>query len=498
MGALLRVGFGAGSTGTMSVLEGATVRIGDNGQAANAFGTALEIGRNQSSGTVLVAGAGSSIDVSKTGAGARLPGVFVGNTGSGRLDVIDGGLVRVLGGGQRDLYVGNAAGANGVLNVARGGQVSASFAAIGNAGGVGTTLLDAGTLRLDGLVEFQATSIGAGLRIGRGAGSSGDVRMINGASIVIDRAHANSSINLGGSGQLPGGEGTLRLETGSSIRFVGSPLDSRIDVGGPQGRGTLLVSGASTIDLGGSGSLQVGSRDGSVGLFRLEAGSTVNAAATLAVGRNPGDTTHGNGTAIINGVFNVGTVYNGTGGYVGGLGTLNATGAIVNEGTWNVGNTPGTMTINAASFTNGPGGRFVLEIEALPGGGFVTDHVIFGAGTALDFSGGEIVFDFLGSADPTRFLGEGLFSLAQFFAIEDGSGGLRSLDPRLFDAAAFSAEADRYRFERFAFNPSSGATFVATAVPIPATLALSTLGLVLLAGQSIRRPGAVPRVMSDT
>ena len=127
-----------------------------------------------------------------------------------------------------------------------------------------------------------------------------------------------------------------------------------------------------------------------------------------------------------------------------------------------------------------------MEVQSDGHGGFNTDQVLFGDGSALDLAHLSIEFRFLGATDPNAFQASGGFDLDTFFGLVGAQGEVELADA-MFAQASYSARSDAYRFDSFTFSASSGATFVAVAVPEPGTWALMLSGLVGLAALGRRR-----------
>jgi T5SS/PEP-CTERM-associated repeat protein len=292
-------GFGGG-TGTLNVTNGGSVLISDNGLAATSGGLRLRVASGaDTTGTVLVSGPGSSIVVSSTGGGATFPNVVIGNGGTAQMTISSGGLVSVLGSGERDFIVGNSATGSGTLNVTTGGQVNASWFAVGNNGGSGTATIDNATVSLDGFVDFN-TGIGAGVRVGRGVGANGVLNLQNGAAINIANSLPDSSVVLGGTSTLTGGTGTLNMSGGSTITFTGTAAGAAMSIGGQDGNGLMTMTGSSIVNTGTTGVLRVGSSTGSNGNLTIGGGSKIFA-NTAGIGGNSDDNAGGIGNAVVSG-----------------------------------------------------------------------------------------------------------------------------------------------------------------------------------------------------
>lgn len=378
-------GFGGG-TGTLNVTNGGSVLISDNGLAASNGGPRLRVASGAgSTGTVLVSGLGSSIIVSSTGGGSAVPGLRIGEGGTGQMTISDSGSVSVLGSRQRDFIVGNSATGSGTLNVTTGGQINASWFGVGNNGGSGVATIDNSTISLDGFVDF-GTGIGAAVRVGRGTGSTGVLNLQNGAAINIANSLPDSSVLIGGTGVAPGGTGTINMSGGSTITFTGAATGATLGVGGPSGSGLMNMSGASIVDTGATGSVQVGSSTGSSGNLTIAGGSKVFA-NTGGIGGNSATAAGGTGGVIVTGVGSqlklagdtgfLGIGSNGSGsltvsnkgevaatiitvGRVGGVGTMSVNDGVINlsgqqptGGQFGAGLAIGSVGTGSASITNG-------------------------------------------------------------------------------------------------------------------------------------------------
>jgi T5SS/PEP-CTERM-associated repeat protein len=293
-------GFGGG-TGTLNVTDGGSVVVSDNGQAASTGGVRLRVGNGAgSTGTVLVSGAGSSIVVSSTGGGTVVPSVRIGDGGgTGQITISNGGSVSVLGGGQRNFIVGQGSGSSGTLNVTTGGQINASWFAVGNEGGSGVATISNATVNLDGFVDF-ATGNGAALRVGRGVGSTGVLNLQNGAAINIANSLPDSNVILGGTSVAPGGSGRINMSGGSTITFTGAASGAGLLVGNQSGTGTMSMTGNSIVDTGATGTVQVGSSAGSSGNLTIGGGSKVFA-NTGGIGGGNDINAGGVGSVIVTG-----------------------------------------------------------------------------------------------------------------------------------------------------------------------------------------------------
>jgi T5SS/PEP-CTERM-associated repeat protein len=310
VGALIRVGSNSGGSGTLNVSNGGSVLMSDNGQAASTGSMGLRVGVAGSSGTVDVAGVGSSIVVSSTSPGtATNPSVIVGQGGNGSMTIRDGATVSILGNGERDFIVNSTATGNGVLNMSNGAQIVASRFSVADSGGSGAATIDSSTINLDGVIFFNGAPEGAGVRVGRGVGAVGVLNLQNGAVINVNNTIDSASVILGGTSALAGGTGTLNMSGGSAINFTGPAGSATLQVGGTQGTGFMTMSGASTLNVGPTGSVTVGGTAGSNGTLTVGGGSSITANA-ISIGGSSDTAAGGTGTVVVTGA---GSALNATG-----------------------------------------------------------------------------------------------------------------------------------------------------------------------------------------
>ena len=223
---------------------------------------------------------------------------------------------------------------------------------------------------------------GAFLSIGR-SGGTGIVNIGNGSVVTMSNMGSNgASLNLGGTGPGPLGDGTLTLSGGSRINIQAAPGLATLSVA-RDGSGLMRVRGGSTVDVG-DGSAYIGRLKGSDGTLIISEASSLTA-GWVGVGRNKtltGDVDGGTGTLVlVHSTLAASDIVIGSNGFLGGSGTI--TGNVTNHGIFSPGNSPGTMEIKG-SFMAAAGSRMILEVQSDGQGGFVTDHVIFGNGQALD------------------------------------------------------------------------------------------------------------------
>lgn len=298
---------------------------GDGRVSGNGMGIGLGRGVN-SSGSLLITGAGSKVEIVSTsmspGAGVgdnRNPSVDVGydnpGTSSGTLSIEAGGKLILTGnavstlangrttalniGGRsgtaatgtatvtganseiivqgNDAYigVGREAGSTGTLNVLADGKVSSTSLAIGISG-TGTVNIDDATVALSGFRTNTNPVTGAGMTVGRGAGSNAALNMSNGATLTITPTTYTSGFAVGGDSFLSGGTGAVTMSGGSSI-VVGGPLIGNGGTVGRTGTGTVTMSQASFIEMGTGATIDFGRSPGGVGNLSLSSGSWLRA-----------------------------------------------------------------------------------------------------------------------------------------------------------------------------------------------------------------------------
>ena len=533
------IAVGTGGAGRVNVSSGAQLVLAR--EVAGQFGLALSVGTGSSGqGQLTVSGAGSVLRVAQAsvvaGGGAsevQNPSVSIGTDGMGSVLVSIGGKLLVEGnavsavGAQRftlvhiggnggsavggtgsvtvtgagsqfgvagsDAFmaVGRGAGSTGRLAVNAGGLVTGTVLNVGRLAATGVLSVDGGQLQLSGQYTggVQAANLSAGTQ-----GGAGVIDLKNGAQVRITSSGSTATgIALGGAlNQTGGGSAVMNVSGGSSV-VVRGPAGLPITSVGYDGTAVLNVSGASSIDLA-DGNLFIARSAAAVGTVTLAGGSSlsvgwVEVGRARAVGSDDLlGSNAGLGTLIVNAsTLTAANIVIGSRGYLGGSGTL--VGNVLNFGTFNPGNSPGTMVIGG-SYTAGAGGKLVLEVAANGQGGFATDQVVFTAGTSVDLTGLNVEFHFLGATDPSAFQASGGFGIDHFLLRRDAGGALTGLGAAAFQAVSFSAQADAFTFSSFAFNPQTGANFTLSAVPEPGALGLMPGGLVGLAWRS--RAGAGP------
>ena len=531
--------FDIGRVGTGQVMVSGGGRIEVNATQARVNGPNLSLGRGSaSSGALTITGAGSVVSLS---AASVLPGggpgeafnpfVRVGRDGNGALNIAAGGKLLMDGqavstladsrgtslyiGGTGDATVGgkgialvSGAGSEirltgsdtfiavgigpqsfGQLTLADNASISALGANIGRSGGVGVLAVDHATVNFSGQ-QTGSFLAGAFLSIGR-SGGTGIANIGNGSVVTLHNLGSNgASLNLGGTGPGPLGDGTLTLSGASQIHIQAAPGLANLVVA-RDGSGLMRIKGGSSVDLAG-GNVYVGLLSGSDGTLLISENSSLSA-SWVGVGRNKGsgagDVDGGTGTLVlIHSTLTANNIVIGTNGFLGGSGTI--TGNVVNHGIFSPGNSPGTINIGG-SFTATAGSRLILEVQGDGHGGFVTDQLVFGAGQPVDLSHLNVEFRFLAGTDPNAFKAAGQFDTDTFFKVQAPGGGTTGLsDDHFSGVASFSASAVDVKIQSFTFSAGGGATFATVPVPEPGTWGLMALGLVGLGWRAGQRRAA--------
>jgi T5SS/PEP-CTERM-associated repeat protein len=395
----LRVGrSGAGGTASLNVENG--------GKVSGLQG--LQVGRDGTTGTLRVNGAGSEVLVNGTmsaaadlaggGTGIASPAyVVIGRGGgTGTVDVTNGGMLTLVG------QIGSTP--NGVaLDVARDSTSSGTLN-ISGAGSV-VSLSTASVVSGGGPTEAFNPLV----RIGREG--TGTLNITDGGKLLVDSQAVStvadprgSRIQIGGNNSAStGGTGTALVSgPGSEIRMTG--IDTLIDVGrGAQSSGTLTVQNGASVsaigmlvgNFGGTGTVNV--NNAALNFSGQQTGEQL-AGAFLTIGR-------GGGTGTVN-VTNGGVVNLTNAGSAGaaltlggssiaptGNGTLNVTDSTVNvtatggtalfrvgrDGTGTATLTNSTVNVSGVGGATGSGSQVI--IAALPGS---TGTLTLNAGSVIN------------------------------------------------------------------------------------------------------------------
>ncbi|MEP7058895.1 MAG: PEP-CTERM sorting domain-containing protein, partial [Caldimonas sp.] len=418
----------------------------------------------------------------------------LGGIGTARVSGL-GSEIR-LGGSDAFIAVGQGLGAIGQLTVNDQAIVRSTGMNVGRAGGVGTLLLDNGTLEFTG--QFTGSNVsGAFLTIGN-RGGTGVANIGNGSHVnLTNLGSAGATLYLGGTGPNPLGNGTMTLSGASQINLTAASGLATFVVG-HDGTGFATVKEGSSINVG-DGSTFIGRLAGSTGTLVMQSGSSLNS-GYVGVGRTPaGD--GGTGTLILsNSTLTATTIEIGTAGFLGGNnGVIN--GNVILHGVLSPGESPGRIIVNGGLRTGS--GHLILDVASNGDNGFDIDHLILTKGSTFSFTGLEVTFNFLAGADPGAFAAAGGLDLDNFLqSLDPATGAITGLSSEftegetwssLFATATFDAVSDAQVLTDFVVSANGDVSFNVAAVPEPETWALMLFGLGALAGRARRRARAAAR-----
>lgn len=432
---------GRGTTGTLDIVNGGRVMIGGD----RADTVMLQVGGNFSadpvnlaagSGTVVVSGAGSRLDVSGE-RGLIMVGRW-GDTSRGEMRIGAGAEVT----GNR-LFVGvGEAGANGSRGII---EVS----------GAGSRLALAGV---------DAAGAGARAIIGRDAGGRGSLAITDGGVVALDATGATATasrvgMTISGSG---GASGDVVLDRGGRLQaaqFLGVGAGFTAGAVEDTGPGTLSLRGASSAQ---ADSVQIGAR----GEMRV-AGSTLAANdVTLRAGASRLLLDAGTVAALTLEAF--------SGASIAGTGLLNIGTVTLHAGaTLAPGFSPGTIRIGGDLVLD-PGAKLLLDLVENADGSLSYDLIEI---AGLLSSTAEIEILLAGTAEFSDVVGR---SLSMFMVDENGAGLGGLYDGRIVSVRDSNGRVERYDIVGSII--SAGAVDPGTPVPAPASLALllaATSGLAL-------------------
>ena len=352
---------GNSGTGTLNVSGGVTLsgfrgRVGDN---LFSHGTATIQGPGTAwtnTNELLVGHLGTGSLTLADRAGATAPTLTVGHTGSGEFTLTSGSTASFTG----VSHLGDLPGSSGTINVTGPGS-TLSFASsvfVGNFGTGTLNVLDGGTVTC--LRTFLGDDLGSGgTLVVDGAGSTftaqlesfignvatGSISATNGGALVTSRVKIGDEIGSTGTATVDGSGSTW---TDSVEIFVGN-----------FGTGSLTVSNGATVS-GARGT--IGDDPGSVGTAVVDGpGSAWNNTVQLVVSRlGQGSLTLLNGSTVSAPLVTVGVA-----GLVQGNGTL--IGAVTNSGTVRPGTSGGELAVDG-SYVQTASGSLDMELTCGGGG----------------------------------------------------------------------------------------------------------------------------------
>ena len=406
---------------------------------------------------------------------------------------------------------------SGTLAVADHSTLAATIVNVGRAtGGVGFLSVDNSIVNLSGQ-QTTVNAFGAALSIGN-RGGTGGASISNSSIVNISNMGSNgASLNVGGTSVNPLGNGTLTASGNSAINITAAPglAVARI---GHDGDGSATFN-ASSLNLSDGttrdGSVIIAGQTGSTGLLSLNAGSVVNAAyvgvgATQSAVVNVQNDAGAGHLVINNSTVNTTTFEIGKHGILSGDGgIINATGDVIVGGTIDPGNSPGRIRINC-NLVSLSGSQLILDI-AYDGTSYVTDQLIIGSESTFHLQDLQIVFNFLGDADPTDFADRGLLNLDTFLRAGDSEHPDDLSGVNLSNLFGDSIHADLNRWSdvigsqsitavsssfditALQFNEDGSFAVSVNAVPEPPTWVLMLLGLLIMAACTRRYSVRDPR-----
>lgn len=432
----LNIGRDAASSGTLTIMgAGSTVELvstslGLASGTPDNFNPYMAVGRFSGSNGNLVIGSGGKLllqgNALSTVADSRGTTLAIGGSndatagGNGTALVSGPGSEIRLSGSDTFIAVGRGPGAIGQLTVADQAAVSATNMNIGRVG-VGVLVLNNGMLSLSGQQTGNDLA-GAALTIGN-RGGTGTATVGNGSQVnITNLGSAGASLNVGGTGTNPLGNGTLVVSGASTINVTAASGLATFSVG-RDGSGTASFTQGSSINIG-DGAVHIGRLAGGSGALTIATGSSL-VAGSVAIGGS-GDTVVGGGggggvgSASVSGAGST-LVAGGSSGFIsvgrGGTGSLSVTdrgtvsGIILNVGRSTGG--VGTLTVDNA----------VIDLSGQQAGGNGAALSIGnrgGTGTASIANGSVVTITNMGTSGaslnvggtPTNPLGNGTLNVA--------------------------------------------------------------------------------------
>lgn len=381
------------ATATVDVRNGARIAF----QAGNGVYSAFNVSPNAGRATLTLTGAGSGIDFTGD---ATLLQVGTGSGGTGTASLLAGATVTGLwysgvgrNGGTGSLLVdgaGTLMQMDGTASAAANTASALSVMEIGRNGGNGQVVVsNGGRLVIEG--NSSRTNRG-GIGMGRDATSTGSLAVRGAGSEVLLRTL--SVLPAGGAGESfnpvmnVGREGNavLEISSGGALRMVGNAVstsgaarDTTLNIGGlsdtaTSGRGIATVTGAGSLlsVTGGDASIRVGRGPGGMGELTIADQATVQT-TILTIGRvGQGTLLADNGNILIGGRFGSNSLVTANLG----IGNLKGTGiATLRNGTKVTMDTPegagvylgGTGLSNFGTGVLNVSGKSSITIQADPG-----------------------------------------------------------------------------------------------------------------------------------
>lgn len=370
-GALTFLVFGgnAGSTGTLSISDGATFTLDRNGPGP----CCITFGGVGSSALSITSGGKLIVNNTSGTVGAILFGgnAFTPTSAPFSALVSGAGSALTYNGLDANITVGRENGASGTMTVNAGAAVTARTFNIARNVGSTATLDVAGVGTTLNLIGGAAGVLGAALNVGvRGIGTA---NVSGGAIVTIDASATPNAAGVrvgGNTGVGGGGTGTLTVSgAGSRVDMLGGT--AHLWIGTDPTGGTTPSAGTVTIASGGQMILDqaagggIGNSPGSSGALTVTgADSLLDTGAFLGVGKDSAGGPGGTGTLTVS----AGGTVKATAIQIGPAGTLNGSGGTIVGNVVNLGGTvnPGQSAGRLSIIGNyeSVGGKLVVEVDA--------------------------------------------------------------------------------------------------------------------------------------
>jgi GH18 family chitinase/uncharacterized protein with beta-barrel porin domain len=294
------------------------------------------------------------------------------------LEVGAGGAFNQTGGTVSGLLFNTGINVSGAYNLSGGSlytgyilQVDAG-GTFEQTGGTVTGLLFNTAITVSGAYNLSSGALYPGSTLEVGAGGT-----FNQTGGTVDGSLLNTGINVSGTYNLSSGSlytgSTLVVPSGGTFNQTGGTVNNQLFNKG------IDVSGAYNLS---SGILNVGTLYlNTGGGFNYTGGDLSYQSLNIHQGGNFTGNLTNNSTTTVNGTF-TGDLTNNAGGLINGTGTI--TGALVNNGTVNPGNSPGTLTVG--TYTSNPGSTQVAEIASATN----YDRIVTTAAGGATLNGGTL------------------------------------------------------------------------------------------------------------
>jgi len=371
---------GLAGSGTLSVLNGGSVAIGNVGTFFNngttftegGIGIGISLG---ATGTVTVSGAGSQL--------SSQDGMTVGRFGQASVNILNGGTVTITGAGI-NVGASAAAGSSGTITIGGSGAAAVlNFGSLASGFGVGGGSQGTVTVSSNGTISMVGTG---GIGVGVSASATG-LMVVNGSGALINQGAASTGIGIADGAS---STGTVVVENGGTISLNGTSSSAGVGVGQAAGaRGTLDIESGGTFLLNAFTGMGVANVAGGTGLVIVNGSGAVFNEGTAASGIGIGNSGQGTLEVENGGSFlaRVGGI--GIGNNAGSTGTVTVSGSgssittLGTNGGIGVGNSgAGVLTISGSGTVSASSGVFIGTQTG--GTGTVS---VSGAGSKLAASG---------------------------------------------------------------------------------------------------------------